>query len=260
MTDYLLPDKTFHLLPAIYDQVGMSAYSVGAAEKYLRYLQQGGWIGRHILEFGCGTGAAAEYLCKMRLSVTAVDSSEEMIAQSRALLDATGFSISLKLDDMRVFSTDREFDLVFSFNTLSYVSSVRHLTTVFQRANAALKTGKLLMFDLWTIRGLATQFSDKTTVLHDDENIFLSVDNEFFYDSYRLKQVYTFFHKTNDEWQRGSETHILRGYPASAVNSMLTRSGFEVRAWLNTDMEDIDPDSDPNGRIVIVAEKVKDIS
>ena len=259
MTDYLLPDKTFHQLPVIYDQVGMSDYSVTAVEKYLRYLQQGGWIGRHVLEFGCGTGAAAEYLCKMRLSVTAVDSSEEMMAHTRGLLDATGFSISLKLDDMRVFQSDRDFDLVLSLNTLSYIASVRHLTTVFQRANAALKEGKLLMFDLWSIRGLATEHGVESRILHDDNDIFLSVANKFYYDSYRLKKVYTFFRKVNDQWQRGSETHILRGYPASAVNSMLSRSGFEVRAWLNTDMEDIDPDDDPAGRIVIVAEKVKSI-
>lgn len=259
MSDYLLPDKTFHQLPAIYDQVGMASYSVSAAEKYLRYLQQGGWIGRHVLEFGCGTGVAAEYLCKMRLSVTALDSSEEMMAHTRGLLDATGFSISLKLDDMRVFSTDREFDLVLSINTLSYIESVRHLTTVFQRANAALKTGKLFMFDLWTIRGLAIEHGNQNHILHDDNDIFLSVANQFSYDSYRLKQTYTFFHRVDEQWQRGTETHILRGYPASAVNSMLTRNGFEVRSWINVDMEDIDPDDDPAGRIVIVAEKVKNL-
>ena len=257
MTDTLLPDKMFHLLPAIYDKVGFADYSRQAIENYLNFLFQHDWAGRHVLELGCGTGAATEYLCEHRMNVKALDVSEEMLAVARQRLQGKNYSVDFIHKDILAYKGgDKQFDLVISIDTLSYIPSVRRLGAVFQQVNEHLKDGKLFMFDLWTIRGMATLLGDKDEVLYDDGGIFVTRRNEFSYDAYRLHQYYTFFQKKDDgEWVRGDEEHIQRGYPFNAVNSMLSRAGFEVRHVLTPWMEPYDIDNDDVGRMIIVAEK-----
>jgi hypothetical protein len=69
-------------------------------------------------------------------------------------------------------------------------------------------------------------------------------------------QHHTFFYEDESQWIRGDEDHLLRGYPANAVQNMLSRFGFEVRHILNPDLLPYDPDEDTAGRIIIIAEKI----
>lgn len=261
MTDSLSPERMFHLLPSIYDAVGFSDYSEAAIEKYIDFLFQINWVGRHALELGCGTGAAAAQLCEyQRMNVTAVDNSPEMLAVAEKRVAEKRYGINFVQDDMRAYrSTDKLFDLVYSINTINYIPSVRQLGLVFQNANASLKLNKIFMFDLWTVKGMATQLGDSDQILHDDTSIYLAQRNRFSYEHYRLHQWYTFFRNIDGDWLRGQEEHVQRGYPSNAISSILNRNGFEVQHILDLGLNPYNVDNDKDGRMIVVAEKVEDI-
>ena len=208
MTDHIAPEKMFHEISIIYDQVGFADYSVTLVEKCLMFLHQHDWLGRHIVELGCGTGKAAEYLCQNRMNVTAVDVSPEMLNKAANRLEGRGYSIELAQDDMRVYdSQDKVFDLALSINTLSYTPSIGYLSAVFKRMHGLLRENKMAVFDMWSVGGLATHFGQGSEVLYDEKGVFLAVRNNFSYEAYRLHQQYTFFYEEQGKIYRSSEEH-----------------------------------------------------
>lgn len=259
MTDHL-PEQSFHSLAYIYDDIGLSDYSVELAGKVLGFLQKTGWLGRYVLDLGCGTGAAAEFLAKKRLDMTCVDLSAEMVDLARQRLENRGMSIHVEQNDMRLYNPGREFDLVVSFNTINYVPSVRFLNTTFQRVNTLLKMNKPVAFDIWTIEGLAIDLGRKTQVMYDANGIFMTLRNNFDFEAYRLHQEYSGFILQETEWARFDEDHMLRGYPVSALASMLDRAGFAVRHLLKPNMEPYTEGVDNDAQIVIIAEKVNELN
>lgn len=260
MTDTLYPEQMFHVLPEIYDQIGFSDYATNSVQTYLDFLFQNGWVGRHILEIGCGTGTVAEYLAQQSMNVTALDVSAEMLEIARERTYNKGYSIQYVHRDMLAYTdNDRQFDLILSINTMNYVPSVRHLGSVFSQVNKLLRMEKVFMFDLWTVEGLATLMGRNTEVLYDAHGVFATVRNNFSYDSYRLRQQYTFFYERDGRIIRGDEEHMMRGYPVSPVTSMLTRAGFAVRHVLDLSMNPFEHENDLHGRIIVIAEKIKDL-
>lgn len=255
-----LPEQSFHDLAYIYDDLGLSDHSVELAGKLLDFLQKTGWLGRYVLDLGCGTGAAAEHLAQKRLDMTCVDLSEEMVELAKQRLENRGMSIQVVRDDLRLFNPGRQFDLVVSFNTINYVPSVRFLNTTFQRINTLLKMNKIFAFDLWTIEGLAINLGRKTQVLYDADGIFMTLRNNFDFEAYRLHQEYSGFVLQERDWARFDEEHVMRGYPVSALSSMLVKAGFAVRHLLKLDMSPYTEDVDRDAQIVIVAEKVNELN
>jgi hypothetical protein len=84
--------------------------------------------------------------------------------------------------------------------------------------------------------------------------------NNFDFEAYRLHQEYSGFVMQDQDWARFDEDHILRGYPVSALGSMLVKAGFAVRHVLKLDMTPYTEGVDSDAQIVIVAEKVNELN
>jgi SAM-dependent methyltransferase len=262
MTDQLSPKNAYETLPLIYDEAGFSDFAKEYVPAFIQYLQEHGWIGRRVLDLGCGTGVSIQTLGERRMSVTGVDSSPEMIAQATARLSEASFDFQLIHDTLQNYvPPEKGFDLVLCLNVLNHVASVRDLEKVFQRANWGLESGKIFLFDLHTIRGLAANNGDRTEIFHDSNDLFVTIDNQFDYETSSLWQYYKFFFRQpGGDFVRSEEDHILRGYPYRAVVGMLQRSGFQVQHAVDLNFRPFDITTDKTGHVVIIAEKTRDFN
>lgn len=263
MTDQLVPQNVYSNLPYVYDDAGFSAYALEYTPIFLNFLQKTGWIGRRILDLGCGTGVSLEFFSGQRMMMTGVDVSEGMIDVSRQRLEAASVDATLVCEDVRRYMpVEKAFDLVISIgDVMNYISSVRDLEGIFQRVNYGLEMGRTFLFDLRTLRSLAEDFGQKTQELVNKEDLYVVVRNRYDYETQTLAQHFTFFYQDEEQpnYIRAEENHILRGYPFRAVTTMLARAGFEVKHALDLNLNAFDPDKDPHGRVVILAEKVRDL-
>lgn len=255
--------ELYDQLAHVYDAAGFSDYADYYTEIFLTFLHQKGWLGRRILELGCGTGVSIATFTDQRMFVTGVDLSANMLEVARQRFQKIQASITLIQEDIRNYTPqEKGFDLVFCIgDVLNYMPTLRDLEMLFQRVNTALDIGKPFLFDLRTIQGLAQNLGQTTQIVHDSDDIFVVVKNQYNYEISALEREYTFFYRNErGVFVKSQETHLLRGYPYRAVMNVLSRGGFEVKTAVNLDLETYDPTNDPYGRVVVIAEKTQDYS
>jgi hypothetical protein len=136
------------------------------------------------------------------------------------------------------------------------IPSLRELERAFARVNAVLEPGRLFMFDLYTIRGLATARGTCDQVYYDNgDDLAVTLRNRFSYETLSNSRSYTIWQRQGELWQRRDEIHVERGYPAQGVSVMLERTGFRVAAVLSPALEPFDPGDDLYEQVIFVAEK-----
>jgi SAM-dependent methyltransferase len=106
------------------------------------------------LDFGCGTGKFTEQFAAKGFRVDGVDLSAEMIqiAQERlrGIPAITSEKISYSVADVRAFSSEKQYDLVYSlFHVINYMTSDDDLRKFFSSSASALRKDGLLIFDFW---------------------------------------------------------------------------------------------------------------
>lgn len=88
------------------------------------YQRQIGRFGEPVLELGCGSGDYLVALSQNLQSISGLDLSEEMLGAAGRKAEAEGVSTDLHVGDMRNFSIDQKFKLIFAAG-----NSLQHLLT-----------------------------------------------------------------------------------------------------------------------------------
>lgn len=106
-----------------------------------------------VLELGVGTGRVAIPLAEAGFEVVGIDTSETMLAQARATLEATklpkGASLTLVPGDMTDFNLERKFGLIFvAANTLQHLLKTIDQRDCFERVRAHLEPGGIFAFSV----------------------------------------------------------------------------------------------------------------
>jgi ubiquinone/menaquinone biosynthesis C-methylase UbiE len=255
-----MADK-YTVLAQFYTQAGLHEASVQLRRRLFDKIQSDGWLGRRILELGCGTGQTACWFSETGFRVVAVDQSESMLAQARQAAEQQGLSVEWMQADILNFESGNGFDLVLALDTLNEVRSIREMEMAFQQANRALAPGKMLLFDLITIQGLVEQWGNRDWVLYDDpDSLMVMARSRFSYETSANTRAYILYHLQDDGWHRDDETHVLRGFSLQAVGALLQRTGFKVQDVINTRLKRYDPYTDETGRAIFIAEKERDLT
>lgn len=246
----------YDVLARIYDDAGFSTYSGTMASRLLTFIQQQDWIGRRVLDLGCGTGMSTAFFAGAGMEVIGVDSNRAMLQMGERRLDDTGYSYQFVEGDIREMNYPTEIDLVFCVgNVLNEVRSLREIEQIFARSFAALRPGKVMIFDMTTIRGLAEQLGKQDAVLDAADWLFITVENNFNYESIALNQRINFFLQQKTTWDRAITTLTLRGFPYNAVVKTAEKVGFQVRGIYDTRLQPFEPSRDMDGRFIVVAVK-----
>lgn len=262
----------YSALAEIYNQAGFAAYAQESIPRYIAFAQSIDWAGRRVIDLGCGTGVTSWWISQQGVRVLGVDNSPYMLAQAAAYVQAQTDALRKtgQLDEAVVMPPDfvemdvRQFespmgpvDLVLAVGEVfNAIHNLRELELAFTRVNQALEPDKLFIFDLRTIRGLASDLGDRDMVFYDDEHtLSVIIRNQFSYETLSSTRHYLIYRQDGGFWHRFNEQHTERGYPTQGVIAMLQRARFDVVAVLNPDMSSFDPAEDVFGRVVFVARK-----
>ena len=245
----------YDILASFYDDAGFSNYSSMMASRLLTFLQQQGWMGRRVLDLGCGTGLGVAFFASHAMEVTGIDSSAEMLGVAERRFIDTDFSIMLKHQDMADGDYGSDADLIISLGNVFNEFQLPQIVNIFKHCHAALSPGKLLVFDMSTIRGLAEQFANNDQVLEISDNLFMTVQNYFNYEAISVRQRIIAFVYQDHEWHRYQTTLTMRSFPFASITKLLEKSGFTVKGAYDSNLRSFDVNRDVEGRFIIVAER-----
>ena len=76
---------------------------------------------KKVLDIGCGEGKDAVYMAQKSYDVTAFDLTENGIRKTVSLAEKRNVNIRAYVDDINTFSTDEQFDIIYSTGTVQYL-------------------------------------------------------------------------------------------------------------------------------------------
>ncbi len=248
----------YRVLASVYDTLGLVNYAQRLTPRLMDYiLQTLDWAGRRIVVLGCGTGASIEYLIQYPYNVTGVDNSPEMLEVAQHKLNAAGLSLKWQQLDIRELGNRvGNADLVLALHVMNELNSLRDLEAVFANVHRILEPQKLFIFDMNTIQGLTEDGTAVGRMLYDDaDSLTVFAANDYDYERQQQTTEYLIFQLRNESWSRQQARRVLKAFPVQAVASLLQRSQFTIRAILNDNLENHDPNHSNATRVIFVAEK-----
>lgn len=224
---------------ALYDEF-MDGVNYGQWARYLLLLmdrfgqERGTGRPKTVFECGCGTGSVTIPLRKAGLDITASDISDEMLAVAAEKARNAGQFIPFVRMDMRTFSLHRPVDAVIACcDCVNYLTSEEDVLAFFKAANAALKPGGALYFDVSSEYKLSEVlggncFSDS----REDKAYFWR--NNYDPSSRLIEMELDFFAKRGSGglYERFREKHIQRAHREDELRAWLDEAGFgDVRTF-----------------------------
>ncbi len=262
--------NSYTALAPVYEQVGLADYAQRVVLDYIAMAQALDWAGRRIIELGCGTGVASWMLADRGFRVLGIDTSAPMLVQARI------HRTTHQQDDVTIAQEPPEFaqmdirrpldipnataDMVLAVDgVINALLNLTQLQQTFAHVAAVVAPGKLFVFDVWTIRGLAEVLGTRAAVLSAQPGApFVVAEYDFQYENLSNKITYTLFtprEAGSVNWARAEEHHILRSFPTEGIVAMLDRTGFDMLSVVDPVMQPFDPQRDAHGRAVFVAQR-----
>ncbi len=229
-----MPDSYTSLAP-IYDTIGMSSFARQFVPSMLDYAQRHEWLGRQILELGCGTGAGILTLTDGNFNLIGVDQSEQMLAVASAKDNGVHWE---KADIRELGDAFGQQDMVLAVDVLNELDNSDHLRAVFGGVHALLRDGRPFMFDVHTIAGLARRGTAGDQILYDSDDVMVIVRNSFDYDRQTAtRQHITYRRGDENAWERLETVRSIRGFPIQAIIGLLKQSKFRSVTILDTSLQ-----------------------
>ena len=247
----------YDVLASIYDRAGMGNFAKAMTPRLLNFAQQNEWIGRRILDLGCGTGASTSFFSMQGLNVIGVDRSPAMLNQTRERLDSQSISANLVEQDVRELAGVGPVDLVIAIDILNELESLRDLEAVFAKAYSVLSPGRMFIFDLKTMEGLVNSGLDGDTILYDSSDVAVFTHDEFDYERHSLDTTFHIFQQDrNSNWERKKANRLQRAFPVQAIATLLRRQNFDVLTVIDTKFQPYNLGLSSAPRVIFFARNV----
>lgn len=170
-----------------------------------------------VLDLACGTGSVSKYLVDLGYSVIGLDLSDEMltVASSKQIKNA----VFMK-GDMTDFELPNKVDYcVCSLDSINHLKDISEVKKCFDCVYNSLKGGGVFVFDVNTVYKHKEVLGDNTFVF-DEEDFFLSWDNEYLGDN-TVRILLDFFVFNGENYDRFSEEFNEKAYSVNELKSVL---------------------------------------
>lgn len=242
----------YSILASIHDEIHLGIFAQHMTSRLIDYAQRDHWMGRQIVDLGCGAGASLRWLSQHAYIVTGIDQSPEMLQLAQNNLQ--GMNVRLIEKSIREVDAIKDVDMALCLDTLHELNNLRELEEVFQHVHTMLKQDKLFIFDIHTIEGLVQRNQQGDTFEHNSADMSIFTRNSFDYERQIQRREYIVFYRDSEIWHKHDTFRTLRAYPIQGVTALVKRSGFDVLHVLNTDLSPHRP-GDHTSRVIIMAQK-----
>lgn len=241
----------YAVLAPYYERLQMADFATYVLPPSIEFALQQGWMGRRIVDLGCGAGHSAQWLAKHGYLVTGVEQVPIMLERARALI---GSALTPVQQDVRRLEGISDMDLALGIGLMNELESLKELELVIQKVHTLLKPEKWFIFDLFTIEGLFERFQQGAGMVLDEAQQTVFSADEFDYDRQIHTRRYWLYQAQGTGWQRQNANVILRAYPVAAVTGLVQRLGFNILHVLKPNLERYEPKMGGN-RVIIFAQK-----
>lgn len=173
--------------------------------------------GKTVLDLACGTGTLSKLLNEEGYNIIGIDLSDDMlcIASSKSVDNA-----SFIKGDISSFALPQKVDYcVCSLDSINHLKSIEQVGECFNCVYNSLVDGGIFVFDVNTVYKHKNVLNDNTFVF-DEENFFLSWDNEYLGEN-TVRILLDFFVFNGVNYDRFSEEFCEKAYEISELENKL---------------------------------------
>lgn len=223
-----MTDTNFNAYSSYYDLLYSDKDYVAEANYINLLLKRFNVPGNKLLEFGSGTGKHGRLLAGLGYTVTGVERSPEMVAQSEII---QGFNC--QLGDIRTINLSHVYDAIVSlFHVISYQTSNESVISVFANAAKHLQVGGLFIFDVWYTPAVYAQrpevrvkrmYDDTIEITRIAEPVVVHNDN-------RVDVNFSMFvrDKISNAVDTFAEIHPMRHFSLPELDLLAMITGFQI--------------------------------
>jgi len=229
-----------------YVKTGQARWSLQLVPWVVGVLERYGTSTKSLVDVACGTGEFALTIAGRGLQVTGVDQSPEMLAIARRSAEEKGIAVTFIEQDMRRLSLPAPVDAATClYDSLNYLVDDADFGQTLAAVAGAVRPGGLFLFDMNTIKGLATRWGNRVWLVQDIEDALEVDQSEFDYDTgIATLRVNAFLRRERELYERVRETHRERGYPVPAIEAALGAAGFDILGrWSSPEFAPVDPET-----------------
>ena len=175
--------------------------------------------GKTVLDLACGTGTLSKLLNEEGYNIIGIDLSDDMlcIASSKSVDNA-----SFIKGDISSFALPQKVDYcVCSLDSINHLKSIEQVDECFNCVYNSLVDGGIFVFDVNTVYKHKNVLNDNTFVF-DEENFFLSWDNEYLGEN-TVRILLDFFVFNGVNYDRFSEEFYEKAYEISELENKLNK-------------------------------------
>lgn len=175
--------------------------------------------GKTVLDLACGTGTLSKLLNEEGYNIIGIDLSDDMlcIASSKSVDNA-----SFIKGDISSFALPQKVDYcVCSLDSINHLKSIEQIGECFNCVYNSLVDGGIFVFDVNTVYKHKNVLNDNTFVF-DEENFFLSWDNEYLGEN-TVRILLDFFVFNGVNYDRFSEEFCEKAYEISEIENKLNK-------------------------------------
>lgn len=175
--------------------------------------------GKTVLDLACGTGTLSKLLNEVGYNIIGIDLSDDMlcIASSKSVDNA-----SFIKGDISSFALPQKVDYcVCSLDSINHLKSIEQVGECFNCVYNSLVDGGIFVFDVNTVYKHKNVLNDNTFVF-DEENFFLSWDNEYLGEN-TVRILLDFFVFNGVNYDRFSEEFCEKAYEISEIENKLNK-------------------------------------
>ena len=175
--------------------------------------------GKTVLDLACGTGTLSKLLNEEGQNIIGIDLSDDMlcIASSKSVDNA-----SFIKGDISSFALPQKVDYcVCSLDSINHLKSIEQVGECFNCVYNSLVDGGIFVFDVNTVYKHKNVLNDNTFVF-DEENFFLSWDNEYLGEN-TVRILLDFFVFNGVNYDRFSEEFCEKAYEISELENKLNK-------------------------------------
>ena len=221
---------SYGILAPFYDRLNRGVDYEGWADYleacFSRYMEKKPEL---VLDLACGTGAMTLALARRGYDMTALDISDEMLAEAESSARREGFSNILFLrgdmTDFELYGTVQA--VVCCLDGINHLTAPWNLDACFALVSNYLEPGGLFCFDLNTPYKFRTVYADRDYILEDD-GVVCCWRNRLTKKGDRADFYLTVFEEKNGVWLRRDDLTSERAYGLRAVKNALERNGMKL--------------------------------